>query len=430
MATLTTGKIAEVLFENAMDTFESQQMLLDKVNFWTPNASDMQNADNFIWRTVQQHAPVLTGFDLTGQETGIIQETYPAVLGTPNNDLVEMRIDKVRDLQFWKERGKASGMKQASAVNSALASAMALQGSLYVRSNATTGFNFIATGQTIMNERQAAKGQRYFLLNDRDSQTFAQDLAARQTLQGRPESDAWSKGQIGANVAEFDVFVGSFLPNLTGGASPNTTVTGNQSFAPTAGSVGATGIVTNVDYRTANIPVAASASYNVGDKICFQNPHTVYVKAVGLDDKTNTNVAMTFTIVAKPDGTTITVFPKPIANDDAALSVLEKSYSNVDTTILNGALVVRLNHESSVKTNLFWEKDSVEVMGGTVPAQLFKEFAGKKVIMSAMKNGQMIYMIYDGDIVTLDFRFRLFTWNGITVKNPQNVGVATRYTAT
>ncbi len=430
MATLSTGKIAEVLFENSMETFESQQLLLDKVNFWTPNAADMQNADNFIWRTVQQHAPVLTGFDLTGQETGIIQETYPALLGTPNNDLVEMRIDKLRDIQFWKDRGKASGMKQASAVNTAIASAMALQGSLYVRSNASSGFDFVATGQTIMNERQAAMGQRYFLLNDRDNQIFAQNLAGRQTLQGRPESAAWTKGQVGANIAGFDIFNGSFLPNLAGGASPNATVTGDQSFAPTGGSVGATGIVTNVDYRLANIPVSASSGYNVGDKVRFQNPHNVDVNAVGLDDKTNTNQPMTFTIVAKPDGTTITVFPKPIALVDAATTTLDKAYANINTTILNGALVVRLNVDTSVKTNLFWEKDSVEVMGGTIPAQLFKEFAGKKVIQSTMKNGQEMYMIYDGDIVTLNFKFRLFTWNGVTVKNPQNVGVATRFTAT
>ena len=430
MAALTAGKIAEVLFENAIETFESQQMLLNKVNFWTPNASDMQNAGNYIWRTVQQHAPILTGFDLTGQETGIIQETYPAVLGTPSNDLVSQRIDDLRDIQFWKDRGRASGMRQASNVNSAIASAIATQGSLHVRSNASSGYDFIATAQAIMNERQLPKDRRIFLLNDRDTLTYASNLAARQTLQGRPAT-TWDTGQIGENVAEFDVYTGSFLPNIAGGASPNTTVTGNQSFAPTAGSVNSTtGVVTNVDYRTANIPVAASTNYNVGDKIRFQNPNNVDVEAVGLDDKVSTNEPMTFTIVAKPDATTITVFPKPIAIDDAALSTLEKAYGNINTTIKNGALVTRLNTDASVKTNLFWEKDAVEVMGGTIPAQLFKEFAGKKVINSTMKNGQEMYMIYDANSITLQFTFRLFTWNGITVRNPSAVGVATRYTAT
>lgn len=430
MANLTTGKIAEVVFENAIDTFESQDMLLDKVDFWTPDPGDMQNGGNFIWRTVQQHAPIISGWDLTGNEQGIIEETYPAILGTPDNDIVEMRADDMRDKQFWERRGKASGMRQASNVNSDIASAMVNQGSIFYRSNATSGYNFIAEAQALMNERQLPMSQRYFMLNDRDTLTFGSDLAARQTLQGRPE-ETWKMGQIGANVAEFDIYTGSFLPNLTGGASPNTTVTGDQSFTPSAGSVNATtGVVTNVDYRTANITVAASGSYSVGDKVRFQNPGAVSVNAVGLDDKTNTNQAMTFTIAAIPDATTITVYPKPIAADDSALSTLQAAYANINTTILNNALVIRMNTDASKKANIFWNRDAVEVIGGDIPAELFKEFAGKRVISSTMKNGQKMYMLYDGDITAMTFKFRLFTWNGITIRNPSAVGVATQHTAT
>lgn len=430
MATLSTGKIVEVIFENALETFESQQMMLPLVDFWVPDAATMQNADNFIWRTVQQHRPVISGWDLTGLETGIIEETYPAILGTPSNDFIEMRADKLRDMKFWEDAGRESGRKQASNLNSSITSAMVTQGSLHIRSTATSGYNFIAGGQALMNERQGARDKRIFLLNDRDNLTYGQDLAARQTLQGRP-AETWNTGQIGANVAEFDLYVGSFLPNITGGASPNTTVTGNQSFAPEGGSVNSTtGVCTNVDYREADIAVASSASYSVGDKVRFQNPGSVDVNAVGLDDKVNTNEPMTFTIVAKPDATTITVYPKPIALNDGALSTLQLAYANVDRQILNAALVVRLNTDSSVKTNLFWDKSAVEVMGGTIPANLFKEFAGKKVITATMKNGQTMYMVYDGDITTMNFKYRLFTWYGITIRDPMRVGVATRYTAT
>lgn len=432
MAALTTGKIAEVLFEKAIETFESQQMLLDKVDFWTPDKSDLQNAGNFIWRTVQQHAPILTGFDLTGQEQGIIEETYPAVLGDPNNDFVETRIDDLRDMQFWEKRGEQSGKRQASAVNSAIADVIATQGSLHVRSDATSGYNFIAEAQAVMNERQGAMSPdgRCFLLNDRDTLTYGQDLAARQTLQGRP-AETWDTGQIGANVAEFDVYTGSFLPNIVGGASPNTTVTGDQSFAPEGGSVNSTtGVVTNVDYRQAVIAVADESGYNIGDKVRFQNPGSVDVKAVGLDDKTDTNEPMTFTIVDNTTPSFVTVYPKPIAEDDPGLTTLEQAYANVDTQILDNALMVRLNVDASVKTNLFWDKDAVEVIGGVVPAELFKEFSGKKVLTDTMKNGQQMYLIYDGNITTMNFQWRLFTWNGITMRNPQNAGVATRFTAT
>ncbi len=424
MPSLSTGKTLILILEEAMKTFEEQDLLLPMVDFYEPTAEDMQNAGNFVWRPVDQHAPIIDGWDLTGQETGIIEETYPAVLGTPKNDYVVQRADDVRDDMFWKRRARRSAMRQASNLNSSIANVIATQGSLYYKSAATSGYDFISEAQAIMNERQLVKDAgRCFLLNDRDNQTFGEDLAARQTLQGRPEI-TWKTGQIGQNIAEFDVYTGSFLPNLTGGADPATTVTGNQSFAPSGGSVNATtGVVTPVDYRTATIAVAASANYNVGDKVTISNGGTT-VKALGLDDKTVTGSAMTFTIISKPNATSLEIFPKPIALDDPALTVLEAAYANIDTQILNAATVDRLNTDASNQTNLFWEKSSVEVLGGTIPANLFKEFGGQKVVSETMSNGLRMYLLYDGDITKATFSWRLFVWYGITMKQPQNAGVA------
>ena len=424
---ISTGKIVEVLFENAMDEYEHQDMLLDRVTINKPDERMLQNADNVIWRPVQQHAPILTGFDLTGQETTIIEETYPSILGTPTNDLVSVRADQMRDMGFWERRGKQSGKRQGTELNKVIASAIALQGGIFYRSNATSGYNFVAEAQATLNERQTPAGEtRTFVLNDRDTLTYAADLAGRQTLQGRP-ADTWKTGQIGQNVAEFDVFTGSFLPNLAGGADPATTVTGNQSFAPTGGSVNtSTGIVTNVDYRSANIPVAASAGYSIGDKVVFKNAGTA-VTAVGLADKTDTGQPMTFTVVAKPDGTTITVYPKPIADNDPGLTSLEKAYSNINTRILNAATVNRQNTDATNKTNIFWDKGAVEVISGTIPANLFSQFNGMQVINSTMKNGQEMYMIYRGNVEALTFTFRIFTWYGVTIANPMACGCAVTY---
>jgi len=422
---LTAGKIAEVLFESALETYEAQDMLLDKVSFMEPDGATMQNSGNAIWRPVQQHAPVIAGWDLTGLETGIIEETYPAVLGTPSNDFVSQRADNMRDMSFWKKRGVESGRQQATELNKTIASAIALQGSMFYRSNTASGYSFVAEAQALMNERQGKNTGRTFMLNDRDTLKFANDLAGRQTLQGRPD-ETWRTGQIGANIAEFDIFTASFLPNLVGGADPATTVTADQSFKPEAGSVTATGIVTNVDYRVATIPVTASASYNIGDKVTFANGG-VTIKALGLADKSDTGVAMTFTIVAKPSGTSITVYPKPIAVNDAALSTLEKAYANVNTKILNTATVNRVNTDASKKTNLFFDKDAVEVLGGTIPANLFRQFDGFQVINSTMKNGQSMYMVYDGNLNDMSLRYRLFTWYGVTIKDPSRCGVAVTF---
>lgn len=417
----STGKIVEVLFENSLDTFETQDSMLDRVSFFKPEAAAMQNGDNFIWRPVEQHAPIIEGWDISGQETDIIEETYPAVLGTPKNDFVKQRADQVRDMTFWNRRGVESGRRQASELNQSIVQAMATQGSMYYKSAATSGYPFVAEAQALMNERQGYVTDRCFLLNDRSTLTFSEDLAARQTLQGRPESEAWSKGQIGANVAQFDVYTGSYLPTLAGGADPATTVTGDQSFKPEGGNVDPTnGVCTNIDYREAIVSVTASSGYNVGDKVSFAG-----VKAIGLDDKTLTDQDMTFTIVGKPNGTSVRIYPKPIAADDPGLTLLEKAYANVNTQILNGVAMNRLNTDTAPKTNLFWDKDAVEVLGGTIPAELMAQFGGKKVISETMKNGLNMYMVYDGDINDMSFRYRLFTWYGVTIKDPSRVGIAT-----
>jgi len=422
-----TGKIAEVFFEAVLETIEDQTLLSDMCERFEPGAANMQNANNFVWRPVEQQAVIQQGWDLSGLEQDIIEETYPAILVDPYNDFVEQRADDLRDMEFWRRRGKRSGAQQVVTQNTAIAEAIRTQGAQYYRSDATSGFDFISEAQVILNEQQRTQTDRYYVLNDRDTKKFAQDLAARQTLQGRPEDQAWSKGQIGSNVAEFDIFTGSFLPTIAGGAAVSTTVTGDQSFKPEGGSVDAvTGVVSNVDYRQAVIPVAASAGYNIGDKVTIDNSGTP-VNAVGISDQVDTGQPKIFTIIAKPTGTSITVYPKPIAVDDPGLTLLEAKYANIDTQILGTATVERVNSDTSAKTNLFWDRDAVEILSGNIPANLFSEFDGMKVISETMSNGQEMYMIYDANIEKMTFRYRLFTWWGVTVKDPQRCGISVTF---
>ncbi len=425
---LSSAKIIEVVFESAIETYEAQKQLLPLCTFQEPDPARMQNSGNTIWQIVQQHRPVLTGWDLSGQAQGIIEESCPFVLEDPRNDLIQLRADDVRDMGFWTRAGIQSGDQQATDLNSRIANAVALQGSLFYRSNTASGFTFLANGQTQQDARQLSRvGGRNFVLNSIDSQKFANELSGRQTLQGRPEA-TWVNGQIGKNIAEYDVYVGSYLPALVGGANPAATVTGNQSFVPVGGVVDTvTNSVTNTDYRSAIIPISDSSNYNVGDKVVFTNTATT-VKAIGLASKNDTTQAMTFSVTQIIDGTHIRVFPKPIAYDDPALTSLQQAYANIDTQILNGATVDRLNTDASAKTNLFWAKEAVTVTGGTIPAQLFAKFAGKQVVTKKLSNGLTMYMVYDGDPTTMNFTMRIFTWAGITVNQPQNAGVAVTYT--
>lgn len=425
---LSTGKIAEVMFEKTLEMYEQQDQLLTLTDFHQPDAGSMQNGGNFTWYPVQQHAPIISGWDISGHETGIIEETYPALLGTPNNDFVQMRADDLRDTRFWERRGSESGRRQATELNKDIVEAISTQGSLFYRSNVTSGYEFIAEAQAIMNERQQKDTGRSFILNDRDTLTFASDLAGRQTLQGKPDK-AWATSQIGQNVAGFNVYTGSYLPNIIGNADPAVDIDNDQSFAPTAGTVNAvTGVVTNIDYREAILTVDAGHELllSVGDKITIENSGTA-VQSIGLADKVATGQAMTFTVIDVSTSTELKVYPKPIAVGDPALSTLELAYANINTQILNNATVTQLNTDTTNKCNIFFDRAAIEVIGGTIPAELFKQYDGMKVITTTMKNGLNLYMVYDGNISTMNFRFRLFTWYGITICNPSACGVAVTY---
>lgn len=428
MAALSTAKSVEVLFEKALETYEHQMQLLDLVDVFTPDPAAFQNSSNIIWRPKQQHAPIKEGWDLTSMFGDVIEEYYPATLETPRNDAFQLRADDLRDMRFWERRGIQSGMQQATFLNQRLANLVATQGSLFYRSNTDNGYRFVGEAQTLLNERQVYSPMRCYVLNERDRQVYATDLADRETLDKRPEH-AYATGMIGKNVADFDVYSGSYLPTLPGGASPDTTVTGDQSFEP-EGTTTTGGATVNVDYRVARIPVADNSDYNVGDRISFTNTTGTplgSVMALGLADKTNTGQAMTFVIAAKTGTTMIDVYPKPIAADDSSLSAEELAVANINTTIKDAATVVRLNTDASARVNIFWAKESIEVIGGDAPIELLAEFGGQQVINSTMSNGQKMYMAYDGDIDTLTFKCRLFTWWGLVNKNPQANGVGVRF---
>jgi len=430
---IDTAKIVEVMFENALETYEEQSQMLDMIDVYLPDSGTLQHTgNNTLWRPVEQHAPVKEGWTINDAGGAlpnfgnIIEEYYPASLGEPQNDAFQLRADELRDMGFWERRGRKSGEQQATYLNQKLAELVTTTGSLFGSSTTLNGYDFIGEAQTILNERQVASTERTFVLNERDRQKYAGDLAQRGTLSGRPE-DSYRTGMIGQEVAQFDVYSGSYLPLVEGAPTPpsNPTVNGDQSFRPEGSTQTAQGVYVNVDYRIAVVPISglvAGEEFKVGDKIQFEN-----VNAVGLSDKTNTGEGMTFTVVATngdavTPATQISIYPKPIALDDPALTPEELAVANVNTGLVNGALIARLNI-ANARSNIFWAKDSIEIIGGDAPVQLLSELAGQKVISSSLKSGLSMYMAYDGNINDLTFKCRLFTWWGLVNKNPMANGV-------
>lgn len=426
MATLSAVKTVATYMEKAVETFESQDSMLKYVKVINDvDPGVLQNGNNTIWRKVVQQSSSIPGWDLTGLEQGIISQGYSAYLGTPDNSLVGLRVDDLRDISYVRDQAEADGKKRASVLNKSITDAISTTGSMAYRSNVTSGFDFVSLAQAGMNKRQAANGQRYIGLTDTHNQKFGKDLASRQTLQGQPAA-TYQDGMLYNKIAGFDVMVNSSVSLLPGGADPATTVTANVSFAPLGGTSTNGGaaqlVVTNNDYRFGTISVTASASYNVGDRVTFANGG-VTVKALGRDDKTVTDEAMTFTIVAKPSGTSVTLWPRPIALNDAGITTADKAYANINTQILNTATMNRVNIDATTQPSIFWEKNSIEVLGGKVPMELLGQWGGMKVATEKLSNGLNMYMLYDGNIINLQARWRMFIWYGVNNARPMDNGI-------
>jgi len=423
---LTAAKTIEVIWESTLEFFETQDLLLDMCDSNTPDPGMMQKSNDEYWVPVQQDGRIIEGDDLSGQARGIVEQQCPYTLGTLKNDLVNQKALDLRTEEYWRKTQRASVKKMASHLNSEIANTIAAHGAHYIRANDANGFDFISRGQELQDDLQAVNLKRYFLLNNPTKRAYASDLANKDNLTGRPEEYAWKKGMVGTDVADYDILSGSFLPLITGGANPATTVVGTQSFIP-EGTIynPATRARTPIDYRQAIIPVVDASGYAVGDKVQFANA-AVPVEWIGRDTKVTTQKPFTATIV-DINGNNVTIFPKPIAFDDPALGVAEKPSSTVNTRILAGATMDRMNIDASAKTNLFWEKDAVTVVKGTIPSELFQSYQAANVLTKTLSNGLTLYCMYKGDIITLDFDFRITARWGVVINDPGNCGVAVKY---
>jgi len=416
---LSSAKAVTVLFDSVLDQMSAEMQMASTASVFKPNPAMLQNSNNVIWRTVEQQAPVKTGFDMTGQFGNVIDLSYPAVLGVPENDAFSVRFDDFRDQEFIQKRGKASAKRLFAQVNKNISETVKNTGSLFYRKalTATSGFSFISEADSLMTERQCWRGDgTSFFMNARAYNIAAADLAGRGTLSGRPEK-AYATGMVGSDVAGFDVYKTSYNPSLAGGASPATTVATTVALKPLANQT-LGGQVLPVDYRGGDIVLASAAGWAVGDRVQFAN-----VNALGLLDKTNTGIPMSFAIVAIVSNT-ITVYPRPIALTDGALTADEKAYANISTQIASGAVPIRMNTDTLVQTNSFWANDSVEIIAGSAAWDSVSALAGWKSMSETLDNGMQITMAYDGSIETMDLRVRVFNWYGVTNRDPSRNGVA------
>lgn len=422
---LDTGKQVRIAFNNVLDHFEKQQQMAVLAETYNVSGAELQNAQNGIWRQIEQQASVQDGWDFNDADFGdIIEMSYLSQLSSPRNSLKALRADDFRDPQFMERWATTAASRLTADQNSRIANVVKDTGSLFY--NATvdgtagkTGYDAVKMATTMLSERQAAQdmGTTVFL-NDRDAQVVSSDIANRSNMNGLPET-TYKNGMIAYNTAGSNLYESSYLPSITGSATPATTVATTVSQKPVAQRTEAGGIILPVDYRISDAIAFTDASgFAVGDWISFTG-----INSLGLHDKTNTGQEMTFKIV-DITGNNVKVYPKPIALDDASLTDSELAYANIATQITSGDVPVRLN-TANKRSNMFWTNDSIEIINGDAPLEYLGELDGMKVMSETLASGTKVYMAYQGSINDFTLKCRLFTWYGVTNRDPSRNGVFT-----
>lgn len=406
------SKEERVAFEQLLEGFNDMLVMSRLVKKYMTDQQAMERSFNTIWRPMPYISQSFAGIDMTGNFNGYTQLAVPAQINQPRSVPWTMTALELRDALQENRLGDAAKTKLASDINVAVNAAVTSLGSLVVkRTSAASGFDDIAAIDAIYNEQGISADDRYAAYSSRDYNSMASNLAARQTLQGRPET-AYDKAYIG-EVANFGVFKMDYAPRIAAAGGGAITIgAANQFYVPQATVAASYGEVTNVDNRFQTIVVSSTAGVAAGD--CFQ---VAGVDSVHHITKQDTGQPKTFRVVSVVDSTHLQITPPFISGQGG--SNAEICYQNVSATPASGAAITWLNTAAS-SLNPHWKKDSIELLPGRFAAPTD---AGVQVLRATTEQGIEMSLEKFYDIKTKTILYRADVFFGVAVLNTEMCGV-------
>jgi len=412
------SKEERVAFENILEGFQDALVLSRNINVYKTDASSMERSNNTIWRPMPYIAQSFDGTDQTSNFGDSTQLSVPAQINISKSVPWVMSSNDLNDALQEGRLGNAAKQKLASDINVSCMNVAANQGSLVVkRTSAATGVADIAQAEAIMNEQGVNQIDRYIALSTRDYNGMANNLAARDWVSG-PVQNAYERAIIPKDTGSFMPFKLDYANQLTAAAGTSVTINGaSQYYTPAAVSTAATGETSNVDNRYQNLAITVGGgTVAVGD--CFT---IAGVNAVHHITKQSTGQLKTFRITAIVSGAggtgTVQISPPIISNGGSTDA--EAQYQNVNATPANGAAITFLN-TTTASVNPFWTKDSIEILPGryAVPVN-----AGADVMRASTDQGFELVMQKQYDINTMKTKYRIDTFYGVTMCNPEMAGI-------
>ena len=414
------SKEERVAFENLLEGFQDALVLSRNVSIYNTDQTMMERTNNTIWRPQPYISRSYSGTDMTANFLDYTQLAVPATIGFNQSVPWIMTATELRDALQEQRLGDSAKQKLASDINVAVMNVAASQGTLVVkRLSAASGFEDVAQCEAIFNEQGVNFDSRYLALSTRDYNGMANNLAGRQTLQGKTLT-AYDRAYIG-QVASFDTFKLDYANRITaaagGGSITINTSSGANAYIPKAVTSSPTTTERlNVDNRYQTVTVSSSTNVVAGD--CFT---IVGVNAVHHITKQDTGQPKTFRVISVPaGGTTLVISPPIISNQSENDTAATAEYQNCVVNVKSATSAIVFLNTAAAPINCFWQKDAIEILPGryAVPQD-----AGANVMRASTDQGIELVMQKQYDINTMKTRYRLDTIFGVVNKQPEMTGI-------
>jgi len=414
------SKEERVAFDLLLEGFDDQLVISKLFNKFSFPGGDIEaeRALNTIWRPQPYIAQIFNGIDQTANfNRNYTQLSVPTSLSYQKSVPFTLSATELRDALQEQRIQTAAAQRVASQINVDCSNLAALQGTVVVkRTAAATGFDDVAQADTAFNRNGVDMANRKMALSSSDYNSMASNLASRQTMTGKPVT-AYEKAYVG-QVAGFDTYKLDYAYRLTAAAGTGVTVNGaNQYYTPKATSTAGTGEISNVDNRYQTLAVTVtSGTVKVGD--CFT---IAGVNEVHHITKADTGTLKTFrvtAIISGGGGTGNIQISPPIISGGGATDA-ELQYQNVSATPANGAAITWLN-TASTTVNPFWQGNAFEIMSGRY---MPRTDSGLAVMTGSTDNGIFLTMTRQGDINTLNTKYRFDVFYGIVCTQPEMAGL-------
>ena len=407
------------MYGEVLEGFQDALVASKLIKKYPTDQTTMERTNDVIWRPVPYITKTIdgsVGVDITSQITDMTQLTVPSRISMNPASAFKMNAKQLRDQMQDGSLAEAAYQALASHINVKVMSVASKQGSLFVkRPGAPTGFDDMALIDSLMAENGMSKAKRYALLSNRTYNSMAGNLAARQTMQGKPDK-AYNDTYIG-NPAGIETHKLEYGVNIVAAAGGNsltidTRDAGNNYYVPKSTETFLETPVP-VDNRFQTITISSTTGVKEADVFTIAG-----IFAVHPITKENTGQLKTFRVISVTNSTSMVVTPPIISNQVSAPASAQ--YQNcVAETKSQTAAIVWQNTTTAI-ANPFWYGNAMEILPGRL---VIEDGAGTAVMRATLDNGLEVVMQKKQVFEKNEILFRFDVLYGVTMLNTEMAGI-------